>query len=140
MKDAKRDPRVLLTVLWIFIVLNFFARDIHELGRPGMLEQMMSCVIDGIEITEALMLLGGVMIEIPILMAVLALVLPRRINRWTNAGASLLTAAMIVAANLDPDLDNLFFMIIQLIALVIITSVACCWFGDQSADASARSR
>ena len=131
---------MLLAVLWIFIVLNFFARDIHELGRPDMLEQMMSGVIDGIEITEALMLLGGVMIEIPILMAVLALALPRRINRWTNAGASLLTAAMIVASNLDPDLDNLFFMIIQLIALVIITRVAWCWSEDQLPDVSARSR
>ena len=131
---------MLLTVLWVFVVLNFFARDIHELGRPGMLEQMMSGVIDVTEITEALMLLGGVMIEIPILMAVLALVLPRRINRWTNAGTSLLTAAMIIAANLDPDLDNLFFMIIQLIALVSITRVAWCWSRDQSADASARSR
>ena len=140
MNASQRDPRVLLTVLWIFIVLNFFARDIHELSRPGMLEQMMSGVIDGIEITEALMLLGGVMIEIPILMAVLALVLPRRINRWTNAGASLLTAAMIIAVNLDPDLDNLFFMIIQLIALVIITRVAWCWSEDQLPDVSARSR
>jgi len=140
MNASQRDPRVLLTVLWIFIVLNFFARDIHELGRSGMLEQMMSGVIDGVEITEALMLLGGVMIEIPILMAVLALVLPRRINRWTNAGASLLTAAMIIAANLDPDLDNLFFMIIQLIALVIITRVALCWSEDQLPDVSARSR
>ncbi len=140
MNAFQRDPRALLTVLWIFIVLNFFARDIHEPGRPGMLEQMMSGVIDGTEITEALMLPGGVMIEIPILMAVLALVLPRCINRWTNAGASLLTAAMIIAANLDPDLDNLFFMSIQLIALVVITRVAWCWSEDQLPDVSARSR
>lgn len=140
MNASQRDPRVLLTVLWIFIVMNFFVRDIHELGRPGMLEQMMSGVIDGVEITEALMLLGGVMIEISILMVVLALALPRRINRWTNAGASILTAVMIIAANLDPDLDNLFFMIIQLIALVIITRVAWCWSEDQLPDVSARSR
>ena len=108
MKSYSDDPRVLLSVLWIFVVLNFFARDIHELGRPGMLEQMMSGTIDGVQITEALMLLGGVMIEIPILMTVLALLLPQRINRWTNAGASLLTTAMIIASNLSPDLDNVF--------------------------------
>ena len=69
------NPRTLLTVLWTFVVLNFFARDIHELGRPGILEQMMSGTFDGVQITEALMLLGGVMIEIPILMTVLALLL-----------------------------------------------------------------
>ena len=53
------NPRILLSTLWIFIILNFFARDIHELGRPGMLEQMMSGTIDGVVITEFLMLLGG---------------------------------------------------------------------------------
>ena len=59
MRTSSQDPRVLLSVLWIFVVLNFFARDIHELCRPGMLEQMMSGTIDGVQITEALMLLGG---------------------------------------------------------------------------------
>ena len=124
MKSYSDDPRVLLSVLWIFVVLNFFARDIHELGRPGMLEQMMSGTIDGVQITEALMLLGGVMIEIPILMTVLPLLLSQRINRWTNAGASFLTMVMIIASNLRPDLDNLFFMGIQLIALGAITRIA----------------
>ena len=81
MKIYSDDPRALLSMLWVFTVLNFFARDIHELGRPGMLEQVMSGTIDGVRITEALMMMGGVMIEIPILMTVLALLLPRSINR-----------------------------------------------------------
>lgn len=138
MNTSPRDPHVLLTALWIFVVLNFFARDIHELGRPGMLEQMMSGTIDGVEITEALMLLGGVMIEVPILMGVLALVLPRRVNRWANVGASLLTAAMIVAANLDPDLDNLFFMGVQAIALAVIARTAWFWSEERPANAPGR--
>lgn len=41
--------------------LNLLARDIHELGRPGMLEQMISGTIDGVMTTEILMLLGGIM-------------------------------------------------------------------------------
>lgn len=52
------NPRFLLSILWVFIILNFFARDIHELGRPGMLEQMMSGTIDGVVVTEMLMLFG----------------------------------------------------------------------------------
>ncbi len=135
MNTFSRDPRVFLTVLWIFVVLNFFARDIHEMIRPGMLEQMMSGTIDGVVITEALMLLGVAMIEMPILMTVLALVLPRRINRWTNVCTSVLTMAMIIAGNLDPDLDNLFFMGVQLIALIIIVRVAWRWSADRPADA-----
>lgn len=121
------NPRILLSVLWIFIILNFFARDIHELIRPGMLEQMMSGIIDGVVITEMLMLLGWLMIEIPMLMTVLALLLPHGINRWANIGVGLLTMAMIVAMNIKPDLDNLFFMGIQLIALIAIVGMAWRW-------------
>ena len=127
MTHQNGNPRVLLSFLWVFIVLNFFARDIHELGRPGMLEQMMSGTIDGVKITELLMLLGGVMIEIPILMTVLALLLPHGANRWANIGVGLLTIVMIVAMNLKPDLDNVFFMIIQLIALIAIIGIAWRW-------------
>ena len=75
------NPRLVLSILWVFIILNFFARDIHELGRPGMLEQMMSGTIDGVVVTEMLMLIGGIMIEIPILMTVLTLLLPAGMNR-----------------------------------------------------------
>lgn len=129
------NPRILLSILWIFIVLNFFARDIHELGRPGMLAQMMSGTIDGVVVTEMLMLLGGIMMEIPILMTVLALLLPRRVNRWTNIGVGLLTMIMIVGMNLQPDLDNVFFMGIQLIALFAIIGIAWRWQAPERTDA-----
>ena len=129
------NPRILLSVLWIFIILNFFARDIHELGRPGMLEQMMSGTIDGVVVTEMLMLIGGIMIEIPILMTVLALLLPRGINRCANIGVGLLTMAMIVAMNIKPDLDNVFFMGIQLIALIAIIGIAWQWRVSTRTDA-----
>jgi len=118
---------VLLTLLWIFIVLNFFAKDIHELGRPGMLEQMMSGTIDGVVMTEMLMLFGGIMIEIPMVMTILALLLAHGVNRWVNIGVGLLTMVMIVAMNLQPDLDNVFFMGIQLIALIGILRIAWRW-------------
>ena len=129
------NPRILLSVLWIFIVLNFFARDIHELIRPGMLEQMMSGIIDGVIVTKRLMLLGWLMIEIPMLMTILALPLPHGINRWANIVVGLLTMAMIVAMNLEPDLDNVFFMGIQLIALITIVGIAWQWRTSQRTDA-----
>ena len=129
------NPRFLLSILWVFIVLNFFARDIHELIRPGMLAQMMSGTIDGVVVTEMLMLLGWIMIEIPILMTVLALLLPRGVNRWTNIGVGLLTMVMIVAMNLQPDLDNVFFMGIQLVALIAIVGIAWRWRAPERTDA-----
>lgn len=128
------NPRLLLSILWVFIILNFFARDIHELGRPGMLEQMMSGTIDGVVVTDMLMLIGGIMIEIPILMTILALLLPHGMNRWANIGVGLLTMVMIAAMNLKPDLDNVFFMSIQLVALIAIVGIAWQWRARQRTD------
>ena len=137
MTDQTENPRLLLSILWVFIILNFFARDIHELGRPGMLDQMMSGTIDGVVITDMLMLIGGIMIEIPILMTVLALLLPRGQNRWANMGVGFLTMVMIVAMNLQPDLDNVFFMSVQLIALIAIVGTAWQWRAPERPDAIA---
>ena len=102
-----------------------------------MLEQMISGTIDGVVVTEMLMLLGWVMIEVPILMTVLALLLPHGINRWANIVVGLLTMVMIVAMNLKPDLDNVFFMSIQLISLIAIVGVAWWWRAPERTDAIA---
>ena len=99
----------------------------------AMLEQMMSGTIDGVIVTDMMMLLGGIMIEIPILMTVLAFILPSGANRWANIGVGLLTMGMIVAMNLKPDLDNVFFMGIQLIALIAIVVIAWRWRGSGQA-------
>lgn len=96
----------------------------------------MSGTIDGVVITELLMLMGGIMIEVPILMTVLALILPRAINRWANIGVGLLTIAMIVAMNLKPDLDNVFFMRFQLIALTGTMGIAWRWRTSERTDAA----
>ncbi|MEH6725033.1 MAG: DUF6326 family protein [Hyphomicrobiales bacterium] len=56
---------------------------------------MISGTIDGVKVTEFLMLFGGILIEIPILMTVLAVLLPYVINRWANIGVGLFTIAMV---------------------------------------------
>jgi len=119
--------QTLLSTLWIFVILNMFARDFHELGRPGMLEQVMSGVVDGVTITPGLMLLGGIMWEIFLVMVVLSQVLKYRINRWANMIVGLIAIAIIVMTNLSPDLDNIFFMVIEIIALVAIIGIAWRW-------------
>lgn len=121
------NTHVLLSTLWGFVMLNFFARDIHELGRPGMLEQVMSGVVNGVTVTEPLMLVGGVMFEIPILMVVLSLALRRRLNRRFNLVAAPVTIAMILMENLDPDLDNIFFAVIQIAAMLLVVRLAWRW-------------
>ena len=121
------NTRTVLSTLWTFVLLNLFAKDIHELGRPGMLQQIMTGVVDGVTITEELMLLGGVMFEIPILMVLLSQILPHKINRRANIAAGALTIIIEVYSNLNPDLDNIFFLVIKILALLSVIRIAWKW-------------
>jgi hypothetical protein len=131
MNDAttreRANTRTVLSTLWIFVLLNLFAKDIHELGRPGMLQQIMDGIVDGVTITEELMLLGGVMFEIPILMVLLSQILPYKINRRANISAGVLTIIIEIYSNLNPDLDNVFFLVIKLVALLNVIWIAWNW-------------
>ncbi len=127
MKQEDINTKAILSSLWIFVLLNIFARDLHELGRPGMLEQVMSGVVDGVTITEELMLLGGIMIEVPILMVLLSRVLHYKINRCANIFAGAVAIAIVVMNNLKPDLDNIFFMVIEFLALIAVICIAWKW-------------
>ncbi|MDH3620103.1 MAG: DUF6326 family protein [Gammaproteobacteria bacterium] len=130
--QERASTKTVLSTLWIFVLLNIFARDMHELARPGLLQQVMTGVIDGVTITEELMLLGGVMIEIPILMVLLSQILPYRICRGANISAGVLTIMIDVHTNLNPDLDNVFFLVIKLLALLGVIVVAWKWKGRES--------
>lgn len=121
------EPRALLSTLWIFVLLNMLFRDIHELFRPGMLEQMISGTVNGTEITPVLMLVGGVMLELAIVMVLLSRVLPYRINRWANIGVGVITLGFVFAYSTAPDLDDLFFTAVESVALVIIVGTAWRW-------------
>ena len=92
-----------------------------------LLEQVMSGEVNGVVITEGLMLFAGVTFEIPILMVVLSLAVRRGLNRGLNFFAVPATVAMIVMDNLDPDLDNIFFMVMQIGALLVAFRVAWNW-------------
>jgi len=130
--------KTILSTLWIFVLLNTFARDIHELGRPGMLEQVAAGVIDGVVITEVMMLLGGIMFEIQILMVLLSQILKYPVNRWLNIIVGIITIGIVVSQNLNPDLDNIFFMVIKISALIGVIGIAIRWRPVNGKDDNAR--
>ena len=116
-----------LSTLWIFVLLNMIFRDIHELVKPGYLEELMTGIVNGNQITDELLLLGGIMIEIVILMVLLSWILKVRNNRWANIIVGTITIVLVIINNTAPDLDDMFFATIQLIALVIIVWYAWTW-------------
>ncbi|MHA7058852.1 DUF6326 family protein [Aquimarina sp. M1] len=111
--------RTKLSFLWVFIVLNIISKDIHDLFRPGLLEEMQNGIVNGKEITEELMLVGGVLLELPILMVILSQFLPIKVNKWTNLIVAIVS---VLAQSINPpnDLDDMFFLITTIFGLLLI--------------------
>ncbi|MDJ0681893.1 MAG: DUF6326 family protein [Xenococcaceae cyanobacterium MO_167.B52] len=120
------DKKPLLSTLWIFVLLNIILRDIHEFFRLGLLEEMMTGVVNGNQVTEQVMLIGAFMVEIPILMVLLSRILNYRINRWTNITIGAVTIALVIGMG-QKDLDDIFFATVEVIALSAIIWLAAKW-------------
>ena len=125
-KATGMDRKVLLSTLWIFVLLNIIFRDIHELFRPGLLAEMMTGTVNGIQMTEGLLLVAGISIEISIAMVLLSRVLNYRVNRWANIIAGAIAIAFIIASGAG-DLDDMFFATIEVVALLFVIWTAWRW-------------
>ncbi|MGB5387337.1 MAG: DUF6326 family protein [Eudoraea sp.] len=124
MIKKKIKPQTLLSTLWIFILLNMVFRDLHQLGNKSFLEEIMTGVVNGVEITDELMLIGGFLAEIPILMVLLSRILSNKVNKWANIIASIITMLVLFSGLASADMDDVFFMIIEAAAFVVIIVTA----------------
>ncbi len=120
------STRSLLSGFWLFVLLNIIFRDLHEFATASAIEEIMSGVINGTKITEELLLIGFVLVEIPISMVLLSRILKYRINRWANIIASIVTIA-VTASALPGDLDDRAFAAVEIAALVAIIWFAWKW-------------
>ena len=119
-------PNLKLSALWLFILLNVIFRDIHQFTMKAHLEMLLTGYYNGMEITDSLMLLGGFLVEVPIAMFLLSLLLRRRYNRPLNIVAVVITAGVFLTER-PSDPDDVFFKIIEFIALGAIVWTAIRW-------------
>ena len=126
-ETTKIDTKMLLSTLWIFILFNMLFRDVHEIPKREFLQQAMTGSFNGIVITDGLLLIGGIMIELLIVMVLLSRVLPYRLNRWANIVVATFAIMTTVMNNLAPDLDDMFFAAIEIVALACIIWFAWQW-------------
>jgi hypothetical protein len=115
-----------LSALWVFVLINMLLQDVHELFRAGQLEEMISGVVNGTRVTEDLLLVAGIVLEVPIAMVVLSLVLTRRVARWVHTVASVLLVGAIISGGVR-DLDDYFFTVMKIIGLAAIVWYSWRW-------------
>lgn len=122
--DNKIKPQTMLSTLWIFVLLNIIFRDLHQFVKSGFIEEVMTGAVNGIEITDELMLLGGFLAEIPILMVLLSRILSKNANKWANIIAGIITLAVFATGIVSLDIDDAFHMAIETVAILWIFRIA----------------
>ena len=120
------DMKAKFSSLWIFMLLNVIFADIHGLLKPGFLEEIMTGTVNGTQMTEGLLLLGAIPMEILIAMVLLSRVLRYSVNRWANISVGAIAIAFTIG-NGAKDLDDMFFATVEVIAMSLIIWYAWQW-------------
>jgi uncharacterized membrane protein YhaH (DUF805 family) len=124
MRKYKIEAQTLLSTLWIFVLFNIIFRDLHQLGKAGFIEEIMSGVVNGVKLTDELALLGGFLAEIPILMVLLSRILDDKANKWANLIAGIITLVVFATAAPYADMDDVFHVVIEVVAILWIFRIA----------------
>lgn len=107
-----------LSFLWIFVLFNMAFADIVGFIVPGTLEDIMMGET-GFEITQTLLLVFAILLEIPILMAVLNMWIAAPKMRLPNVVAVLITAVFVIGGG-SATLPYMFFATCELLAMGLI--------------------
>jgi hypothetical protein len=88
------DTATRISTLWIVVMFNMAFADIVGFIQPGALQGVSGP--GGVPITQGLLLVVALLLEIPIAMIFLSRVLKPGVNRWANTAAALLTSVFVV--------------------------------------------
>ena len=119
------DMKVKLSTLWVVVMFNMLYADILSFMMPGFLKEL----VDGsfeIQITQGLLLVFAILLEIPIAMIILSRVLKYRANRWANITAAAITIPFVIGMG-STDLHYIFFATIEVVCMLLIVWYAWKW-------------
>lgn len=123
--------QLVLSALWIIFLLNSLFRDVHEFLRPGILEQVMTGSLDGVQLTDQMLLASGMFLQVPIVMVVGSLLLTGRLRFFATLAAAVLT--MVLTAFLGAsDPDDWLFLAAKIASLCCIVVLAWTWRGSEN--------
>ena len=124
-KSTKLDLKVKLSTLWIFVMFNILFADIVGFMVPGSLEAIINGDVD-VGITQELLLVFSILLEIPIAMVILSRLLNYKANRVANIVASIFTILFVIWGG-NTSLPYLFFASVEVLCMLYIIVIAWKW-------------
>jgi Sec-independent protein secretion pathway component TatC len=107
-----------LSTLWVMVMFNMVYADILTFIKPGALQELWAGQA-GVQVTQGLLLVFAILIEIPIAMIFVSRILTRGANRWANTVAAVITTLFVVGGG-SLDLHYVFFATVEVACMALI--------------------
>jgi len=124
--EISKNRPLLFSTLWIVVMMNMIFADILSFMIPGGLSEVLTGVVDGIQMSSQLMLIAAFMLEIPIIMILLSRVLKHRSNRIANIVASVITIVFVIGGG-STEPHYIFLAGVEVVCMLAIIYYAWTW-------------
>lgn len=118
-----------LSTLWIVVMINMIFADILSFMLPGALNDIMTGTTP-FKITQEIMLVFAILLEIPIVMIFLSRILKPRANRLANIIASVITILFVIVGG-SLTLHYIFFATVEVVTMLLIIRYAWNWTNSE---------
>jgi hypothetical protein len=113
-----KDVGERVSTLWIVVMFTMVFADILGMMMPGVLQAMSAGQV-GVPVTQGLLLVFAILLQIPIAMIFVSRILKPGPNRWANTVAAVLTTAFVVGGG-SPYLHYYFFATVEVACMGLI--------------------
>lgn len=124
-------PRIaipdLLSTVWTAVLFADVLRGVHEILRPGFVAELATDGTNyGRVVTDATLLVSGIVLVFVTSVVVLSRVLPRRPNRVVNVVAAVMMVGGVLAI-WPKDPDDYVFGAFQVLGSVLVVAISARW-------------
>ena len=126
--NKKMTTNEILSTLWIVVMFTMIFADILSFITPGMMKQVIEGTTE-VKITQPLLLIFAVLLQIPIVMIFLSRILNRKLNRVLNIIASIITILFVIGGGSNY-LHYYFFASVETICMLAIIIISIKWKED----------
>jgi O-antigen/teichoic acid export membrane protein len=112
------DVETRVSTLWIVVMFTMIFADILGFMMPGVLDAMSAGQV-GVPVTQSLLLVFAILLQIPIAMIFFSRILKPGPNKWANTVAAVLTTAFVVGGG-SPFLHYYFFAAVEIACMATI--------------------
>jgi Family of unknown function (DUF6326) len=109
-----------MSTLWIVVLFSMVFADVLSFITPGFQET------GSVHVTQELLLVFAILLEVPILMVFLSRVLPHRANRVANIVAGVVTIVFTIGGG-SLYLHYVFFAAVEVVCMALIIRYAWQW-------------